>query len=764
MLLASALLLFQTAAGTVNGTVRAHPSGEPVPHATVEVPALNRRVVADARGYYVIAGLAAGRHRIRGSAPGRDTASVEVTLADGASVSRDLALPPPALRLEGITAAAGPPLPGMDAAGPATTRVDAETIKSTPAVGEADAFRAIQALPSVAAASDFSTAFYLRGGTPDQTLVTLDGVPLFNPYHLGGLFAAVDPDALATVDVATGALPARAGDRLSGAVHMHTRDGGRDRWRSTGAVGLISSRASVDGPLPGGAGTMLLSVRRTYLDLVTRAADGAGLIEGHLPFAFTDAHLKLTGSAGGAGQWSVSGYLNDEGFDMPDDWSESSEGDDEDLTWDWGTRALAARYRRTVGGAWLVDARAAVSRFAGELIVKSAGRPEERPLFSTMRNAMAALEVTRYGTAHRWSAGVEVNGYRLAHDVFRGSEDELARLLPHIERVDRTRSVALHLSDEWRASERLTGRLGMRVLTVEDGATLLLPRLGARYGITPQLALTAGAGRYAQTLRSLRDEESLFTSIFAFDLLVAAPPDRPSTSEDVTLGVEWASGRTTLRADLFARRLDGLTIARPEGNPLDTPLLVASDSLSGSGAARGVELHGVSRRGRSVYTLSYAYVDASRRAHGEDFTPRFHRPHTIDASAVRPLGRNSQLSARVQWASGQPFTPVVSQTPRLAYDDRTGTWIPDGMLTVYGEHNSGRLPAYRRLDLSVKREFHPRFLGSSGTLTPYFQVINALGSRNVLYAVSEWNPEEGARLEYGPQLPVVPSFGFEWTF
>jgi hypothetical protein len=761
LLIASALLFLQATTGTVHGTVRAHPSGEPVPHATVELPALSRRAVADARGYYVLSGVPSGAHRVRALAPGHDSASVQVNVTDGASVRLDLSVAVRAVRLEGIEVAATTGLPGLEtSAGPASTRLDARTIKAVPSLAEADAFRAIQTLPSVAAASDYSTALYLRGGTPDQALVTVDGVTLFNPYHLGGLFSAIDPDAIATVDVIPGALPARAGDRLSGAVHLHTRDGGSDRWRSTGAVSLISSRVGVDGPLPGGAGTMLLSVRRTYLDLASRAARAVGLLDDHFPYAFTDAHLKVSGRNTGSGQWSISGYLNDEGFNTPDDWTEGN--DDEDLNWAWGTVALSGRYRRAIGGRWLLDGRAAASRFSGELTV-GVDENRERPLFSSMSNVMAALEAIRYSQSHRWSAGVELNTYRFAHDVFRGSEGDLARLLPHIDRVDVTRTAAVHLSDEWRASDRLSGRAGVRVLAVQNGGAVVLPRLGARYGVTPGLALTAGAGRYAQTLRSLRDEESLFTSIFAFDLLVAAPAGRPSTSEDATLGVEWASGRSTLRADLYARRLHGLTIAPPEGDPMDTPLLVASDSLTGSGSARGVELYGTHRVGRSTFTLAYTFSDVSRTAHGETFTPRFHRPHSLDASVVAPLGRRGQVSARFQWASGQPFTPAVSQTPRLEYEPTSGVWVPAGVITIYGEHNSARLPAYRRLDLSIKRSYSPRRFGRGSTITPYFQVINALANRNVLFATPEWR-ENGPHLEYGPQLPTIPSFGVEWSF
>lgn len=758
MLIAGLLIVLQGTTGSLNGTVRAAPSGEPVPHAVVEVPSLQRRAVADARGYYVLSGLPAGEHAVRAAAVGHDTAWTTARLAEGASVRLDLVLRARALRLQAVEVAAGPVMPGMEAAGPAATRLDAPTIKAMPALGEADAFRAIQTLPAVAAASDFSTALYLRGGTPDQTLVTLDGAPLFNPYHLGGLFSAVDPDALATVEVVPGALPARAGDRLSGAVHMHTRDGGRDRWRSTGGVSLISSRIGVDGPLPAGAGTMLLSVRRTYLDAVTQAAKRAGMIEERLPYAFTDAHLKLSGEAGG-GQWSVSGYLNDEGFTTPREWAV-----EDPVTFGWGTRAGSGRYRRPLGGRWLLDGRAAASRFRGELKVGGTGtRPVERPLFTEMSNTMGALEATRYGASHRLSAGVELNGYRFEHDAFRVDDDDLARLLPPIERVDEMRTAAAHLSGEWRPTERLSGRAGVRALTIEDGATVLLPRAGLRYALSDELALTAGAGRYAQTLRSLRDEESLFTSIFAFDMLVAAPAGRPSTSSDLTLGAEWSRGGTAARAELYARRLSRVTLVPPAGNPMDIALLVPSDSSTGEGTAHGLEVQASHRFGRRTATLAYAWSAASRTVDGERFAPRFHRPHALDLSLLSPLGRSGEASARFQWATGQAFTPAVAQAPRMHYDPASRTWHDAGAITVYGTHNSARLPAYRRLDLSLKKSFHRRRFGRESTITPYVQIINALATRNVLYAYPGWS-EHGPVLEYGPQLPMIPTFGLEWTF
>jgi hypothetical protein len=286
---------------------------------------------------------------------------------------------------------------GTVAAGPPAFVVTPATIRRLPALAEADVFRAVQSLPSVAAISDFSSALYVRGGAPDHNLLLLDGAPLFNPYHLGGMFAAIDPDAVASVEVLPGAFPAASGDRLASVINIWTRDGGRDRPRGHGSLGLISSRAGVDGPLPGGAGSYLLSVRRTYLDLFTQAAAAAGLIEQTLPYSFTDAHLKLTHDVGRGGRISAAGYLNDERFRYPSG-SAGLTGTD----WVWGSQAASLRYRQPLGGSLLAEAWTAASGFRGTL-TPPARLPEEGDRVET-RAARTALRDVLFGAARRRDA------------------------------------------------------------------------------------------------------------------------------------------------------------------------------------------------------------------------------------------------------------------------------------------------------------------------------------------------------------------------
>ncbi len=411
MILTAFLLALLPAAATVSGTVRSQGSREPIAGATVEIPELRRRTVADERGYFVLPGVPAGQHTLRAHALGFRRVERPVSVPETGSVRIDLELANQATELAGIEVRAERGGRTGDRAGPGATRLDARAVNTMPALAEADVLRAVQMLPSVAAASDFSSALYIRGGSPDQNLITLDGAPLFNPYHLGGIFGAIDPSTVASVDVLPGAFPARVGDRLSGVVDIRTREGGRDELRGNGAVSVISSRASLDGPLPTVRGSYLVSVRRTYLDLFTDVAQKLGLISDALPYAFTDAHFKLSHDVGARGQVSASLYLDDEGFNVP-----SEEGSDTDIQLDWGSRAFSLGYRHTFGPTLVGDFRAAASQFLGIFDAAELHWDERlqrwsdvlSPILSArteIRDLLASADLTWYRRTHRVRGG-----------------------------------------------------------------------------------------------------------------------------------------------------------------------------------------------------------------------------------------------------------------------------------------------------------------------------------------------------------------------
>lgn len=777
-------LLFAIAppeAAAIRGMVRAQGSLEPIAGATVRIPDLRRIALTDERGYFVLADVPPGRWRVVAGALGYREHEVTVVLEDGA-VRLDFELPIQPVPIEGVevedesrrVSMSAPRAPGSP-----TFRVDVPALEVLPGLAEPDVLRAVQLLPSVAAASDFSSALYVRGGSPDQTLITLDGVPLFNPYHVGGVFSAIPFDAVSSVDVMPGALPAGSGDRLSAQVDIHTREGGRDRVRASGTVGLISAHATASSPLPGGDGALLVAARRTYLDAATAAAHALGLLPTRLPYGFSDVYLKATRDVGELGSLSLSGYLNSEAFWFGRDVEESS-----NMMTDlgWGSRLLALNYRQPVGGSLLLRGRLGYSDFHGDFDVTelrwngpitctpsgcSGLEPTDTALVlhgrTRTRDVVLGVDVSWFGRHHTVGLGAQLDTYRFAHAL--ELDDGSDGFLREVDETRRLRTAAVYVEDEWRATDALDLRAGVRFVDAGVLGSAWLPRLGARLHITPRLSLSLGGGRYAQALRSMRDEESALASLIAYDIVTAQPTAVGlAKGEDVVAGLEWESGSLSLRVDAFAKRLGGIVVGPETVSPLDAPALVTDSFQVGTARMRGLEVLGRYRRGRADLTLAYALGSTRLRVGGEEYAPRYERQHLLTAAAALPLGETGTFGAQLSLGSGQPYSPVIGMTTPFRYNPVTGKWQSVGLEVVLGDRNSARLPGYLRLDVAVRKRLEKHWFGRRMTVTPYLQVLNVLNMRNVLLTEPDPHAFSGPEIRYWPQLPFFPTFGVQWSF
>lgn len=221
--------------------------------------------------------------------------------------------------------------------------VDSALIRSLPTILETDVLRTIAMSPSASGASDYAAVPFIRGGTSDGTPVLLDGARLFNAFHLGGFVSAINAEVVERATM----LPGSSGDgfavgSLSGAIDIATRDGSRNRRLMAGAVGLASSRLSVEGPV-GENVSYLLDGRRTYVDGFTMALKKVGVIDGHAPYFFQDLHAKVTADLLGIRRLSVSGYVNPESLERFD------EAETMDVGLTWGNAAFSVHYRDRVG-------------------------------------------------------------------------------------------------------------------------------------------------------------------------------------------------------------------------------------------------------------------------------------------------------------------------------------------------------------------------------------------------------------------------------
>jgi len=621
---------------------------------------------------------------------------------------------------------------------------------------------------------------FVRGGTSDGTPVLLDGVRLFNAFHLGGLFSAVNAEVVERATLLAGS----GGDgfaigSLSGAIDIATRDGSRERMRTSGALGAASSRLSVEGPA-GESVSYLVDGRRTWIDGLTLALDGMGVIEGHVPYFFQDLHAKVTADLGGVRRLSVSGYANSESLDDVDAREEVTR----QLEMKWGNTAFSAHYRDRLGANGIVDATLGHSRFVGDQIrVEDYPRatddggmvydpPPDTGMFGhgSMGESRADLKVTVHATGATIVAGARAtrfeadHDYRFSEDCYDGCSWNLMDLTdffhPLVLREARWR-LAAYSSVDVPLRRGFSARGALRLDRFPGLATVLSPFAELGYAASWWDARISAA-RSHQALASLRNEESLFASFLAYDLLApVSEPPIPSNTE-FSAGWEGSRGRLRVRLDAYARVLDNLRLPELGDDPIEVAVLGnPAQWKPAGGTARGIEASWswLPERGFSALG-TYRWAGVSRTVSSRTYTPRFHREHELELGASYVRGTSS-WSARFSWRSGQPVTPLLAFVTFAV----PPPWSHEfGSLSrvFKGGYNSERLSRYARMDVGWRRESEVSWFGG-GMVTLYASVANLLNRPNVV----GWKPETvhgGIAKVSERQFPIIPSFGAEFRF
>ena len=754
-------------------------TGDPVPAVLVTLSPLsglapNRTTLSDVQGMYGFVGLAPGEYRLRVSYLGYRAESREIELAPGEAERLDWQLEVAAVEVEGVDVRARRDEQRERArfeseAGVTARVVEGEQLKLVPGLAEADVLRAIEVLPGVISTSDFSSAFNVRGGSADQNLILLDGFPLFNPFHLGGLFSVFNSDVIARAELFAGGFGAEYGGRVSSVLNVETKtepvEGG---IRGEAGVSLLATRIALLGnlpPLTAAApdtmpGTWFLSARRSYFDQILRpVAD--------FPYHLTDLQGGLAVGTPGGGRFRLVGYAGRDVLDLSD-FTPPGETEATDILriqWNWGNRMLGARLDQPVGE-WLSTTRLGFSGFDEELGFVDFGDTEFR---SRIGQWTAGTDWARdFSPALTLKVGAEANriGYRniaaAGGTEFFGNDDNGTL-------------GAGYAALRWRPSSNWLIEPGIRGDVWAASSTtrsLLSPRFAIKrfFGSERNAAVKLAAGRYVQFLHSLRDE-NLPVSNDRWILANRAVP--PVVSDQLQLGAEIYGGDDWYAsAEVYLRDFDGVI----DLNLADDPNLPDDDFLVGDGFSYGIDFLLRRNTGRLTGWTTLSLLRAERTfpdplvAGFEDlpqqvtFAPIFDR--RVDVELVLQYALPWELESGLRWnfGSGLPFTRPTGQFYGWEYDLAEGRYQPadafdEGPLyyVLLGPRNAERYPAYHRLDVTVRREFPRRW----GTIRPYLQVLNLYNQRNVLFYFYNFrdNPATRSGVSMFPLLPAVGARG-----
>jgi len=622
---------------------------------------------------------------------------------------------------------------------PSVASISGEEVRRTPALLEADVIRTVQLLPGTVAKNDYSVGYNVRGGESDQNLVLLDGVTVFNPSHLGGLFSTFDADAVGRADFLTGGFPAGYSGRLSSVLDIGVRPGDAHRVRGSAQVSLLSSKLLLEGPLSAGA-SWLVAARRTYLDAVVSAFTSEVL-----PYYFSDGLAKLHLPIGSDGFLSLTGYWGRDALEyrLVDS---SASRDRVDLAFDWGNALAGLHWRQPLGRTHL-EARASVSRFSSTLgLLPNLVRFDNG---ARLISGSLALEPA-LGPRHVLRLGVGTERFRMTYDI--GSPALNATLLAS--RYQPTVWSA-YADEQWTPIRRLQLRPGLRLEHVPAaGFTGLSPRLAYKLFLNADLALIGSAGRYYQAVHSIRDQELPIT---IYEFWVGAGPYIPvARSDHLVVGFEAWLDRG-LQFTLEGYRKTYANLVTP--NRAQDLRRQGDEFVPATGDAWGLDLLLRRHLGRATGWIAYSFTRARREREGVRYPPAHDRRHTLNLVLQAPGPLGSDLSVRWGYGSPLPYTGFLGQWDHRRYDAVGHRFTDPEAEPIPGPLNGERYPPYSRLDLGLRWSFAA--LGAR--LEPYLNVVNLYNRRNVFFYFFDYAAAPPTRTGVS-QLPILPTFGLEVRF
>ncbi|WEK34329.1 MAG: TonB-dependent receptor plug domain-containing protein [Candidatus Pseudobacter hemicellulosilyticus] len=654
-------------------------------------------------------------------------------------------------------------------------------------LGEVDPLKTITLLPGVKSGGDASSGIYVRGGGPDQNLVLLNGIPVYNPNHLLGFFSVFNGDAIKKVEVIKGGMPAEYGGRLSSVINVETRDGHRDSLKGSGGIGLISSRLSLEGPIQKGRSSFIVSARRTYIDQVARliAPDSIG----RNGYYFYDINATVDYSIDSSNKLQLTFYTGKDDFRFVDD---DDDGPERTFNANWGNTLIGLRWKQQLrprlSQQWLLvrnqfnlDSRLA---YGSNSTLFSSGLTDHQ--------LMNDWNLTTGGI--KWKGGLQF----IRHQFRPGAGSSNAGLQAFKTQIhdQYAHEAAAYLSMDMNILPELNMVAGLRysyfnqvgpterILYGADGVptgeteTFARGESIARYHYPePRISLWYSPSRemsvklsYAKTIQYLH-LATTSSATFPSDLWVPVSQRiKPGIAQQWSAGyyLDPAGSDFGYSVEAYYKTLRNQVEFKP-GAELLLNQNLEGEMIFGSGKAYGIELLVRKKWGRLNgwlgYTLSRAERQYAELNNGKPFPYRYDRTHDLSLVAMYRLSKKWEASMVFVYGTGNALTlPSGRFLYNLGYNMEGRSFLFTNIET-YDKINAYRMPAYHRMDIGFTYTPKPnstKRYRSSWTFSLY-NIYNRYNPYFIYFDVEE--DDNDTRRIQGKKVflfPIIP--GITWNF
>lgn len=762
------LLLFSITAyaqdNNVKGFVYEKATGEPMMFCNVYLKGTTYGASTDINGFFNITKIPDGDYLILVTNLGYDTISEKLSLRNNQVINKKYYLEESSVVLSAVNITADK-IEARTETKTSVVNVTPKIITRIPTMGgQADLAQYLQVIPGVIFTGDQGGQLYIRGGSPIQNKVLLDGMVVYNPFHSIGLFSVFDTDIIRNAEIYTGGFGAEYGGRISSVMDITTRDGNKKRLAGKVGASTFGAKITLEGPLKKAknpddmTASFIISAKNSYLDKTSQSVYKPILNGNELPYTYNDIYGKISiNSTNGS-------KINFFGFNFTDDVmnykSISNFG--------WDSYGGGVNFVVIPGKSpTMIEGNVAYSDYEARL--EEANNPNRN---SSINGFNAGFAFTYFLGKNTLKYGIEMLGFKTVFDYFKSNGI-------HISQVDNTTELGAYVKYKAQfdklilePSFRLQAYASLSEVSPE-------PRIAIKYNVTDWFRVKAAGGFYSQNLVAANSDRDVVNLFYGFLSGQANMPSKFDGKEVTTklqkaihyiVGTEFdVVNNLTLNVEGYYKDFRQLTSMNRNQKysdndaPLGTPELLRKDFMIEKGRAYGLDVSLKYENMRwylwGAYSLGYVnkdYEDVDKVLH--TYRTHYDRRHNMNLMATYTAGSKHQweISARWNFGTGFPFTKVSAFYEKLPYDNiYFDPYTESGYLgIIYDELNTGQLPTYHRLDIDVKRKF---YFTENVILEADFSVTNVYDRQNIFYI-------DIVSTEFIYQLPLMPSVGLTLSF
>lgn len=739
--------------GSISGFVTDASNGEKLAYANVYLENSTLGSTTNEKGYYIIHNIPPGSYNIVFSYIGYELEIMKIDARKNHNTVVNIEMKPTIIEIEEISVSAERMRFEKEVEVSHITFSPRE-IKSIPGLFEKDLIKTLQLMPGVVAMHDLSNKLYVRGGSPDENLVLLDGITVYNPStHLFGLFSTFNPDAVGDAELYAGGFPAKYGDRLSSVLNVTTKEGNSKKYTGEASIGLITSKLLFEGPIP--KGSFLISARRTYFDALVWAYSKIKRDTISLPYYFYDGISKINFNPSPENRFTFAALGGSDVISFEESWDGEPE---EKIDLEWGNRGTSLRWRSVFSPKFYGEILGVWSNFLTHFRFEDySNSTNNLHIYEEIIDYTLKSDFNCFlNNKHTLDFGIDSKYLKIGYNL-----DVVEQKI--FEKTHKTNLSTGYLQDKWSfVPNILYIQAGMRTTYYGlDGRFCFDPRLGIKYHFRPNSALNLSWGKYSQFLVTINSQESYF-SIFDFWRPVDSTHAIPS-SYHLVAGIEqWLDDNTKFTIEPYYKKYYNLLIPGEDEMMFSSP----SESLQvGNGYSTGVDFFFKKRYKKLFGWISYSLCLTKRKIGEHYYSPRYDRRHNLNIifGFTIPkyilLFKNGTLNLHWYFATGLPYAEDIARYRYYFYDDEKNDYFFDWR-TIKGPRDAHRLPSSHRLDLHLEKDM--RIFGLRGSW--FIDVINIYNHNNIAFYTLDHEEDPPKKKGYA-LLPIpIPSFGINLRF